>query len=286
MVSQLDAINFQHEFNGRDADSAYEFFISTMKRLIEQNVPKVTIKKYTNKPEWWSPELQRLKNRRDKSSKRRNGVGSMVEYEAAQKAFSDENDRRHSEYIRLKQENIKSNPAEFWKFAKLTGGVERYPVEMHYGNRTGKSTEQIVDLFADYFESLYAHDETIWKFDDIYDPILGAEEISISLFDIEAAIHSLDWKSGARPDEIKPLVIKKCASTVAWPVWLLYQKCFDTGKIATRSKTSRIVPVYKRKGDKADIKNYRVIAIQSVVMKIHEMAVKRKMCEKMQPQRS
>lgn len=151
-------------------------------------------------------------------------------------------------------------------------------------HRTGKSVEEIVDLFADYFESLYVPDESNWEFDDVYVPIDGAEEISLSLLDIEAAIHSLDWKSGAGPDEIKPLVIKMCASNVAWPIWLLYQKFFDTSKIAAAAKTSRIVPVFKRKGDKTDITNYRVVAIQTTVMKVLDIAVKRKLSEIIQPQ--
>lgn len=50
MIQQLEAVNFQHEFNIRDVDTAYEYFVDTMKSLIEQNIPKTTIKKYSNKP--------------------------------------------------------------------------------------------------------------------------------------------------------------------------------------------------------------------------------------------
>ena len=73
-----------------------------------------------------------------------------------------------------------------------------------------------------------------------------------------------------------------CASAVVWPIWLLFQKSFRSGKIADALKVSRIVPVYKKKGDKCEIKNYRVIAIQSIIMNIHENAVKRKISEKVQ----
>lgn len=75
-----------------------------------------------------------------------------------------------------------------------------------------------------------------------------------------------------------------CASAVAWPVWLLHQKSFDSGKIAAAAKVSRIVPVYKKKGAKTDVKNYRVIAIQTMLMKIHDIAVKREISNMIQPQ--
>ncbi|XP_037049652.1 uncharacterized protein LOC119083942 [Bradysia coprophila] len=284
MAHQLEAINFQHEFNMRDDESAYKFFIQTIQSLIEQNIPTRTIKKYSNKPKWWNKDIQHLKNRRNKLYKRKgDGPASMTEYEAAEKAFSDECDHRSDEFNIRTQENIKSNPSEFWKFVKMNGRNERYPDVMKYDDKIGTSTEEIVNLFADYFESIYVKDDGNWNFDDVYVPISGAEEINLSLFDIEAAIHSLDWKSGAGPDDIKPLVIKMCAPTIAWPIWLLYQKSFDSGKIAAAAKMSRVVPVHK-KGDKANVTNYRVIAIQTLLLKIHEIAVKRKVSEKIQPQ--
>ncbi len=110
-----------------------------------------------------------------------------------------------------------------------------------------------------------------------------ATHISLTLFDIEAAIDTIDWKSGAGPDEIKPSVIKACASVVAWPIWLLYLKTSDVGKTPAALKLSQIVAVYKRKGNKTNVKNYRILAIQTIVMKILETAVKRKISEKIQP---
>lgn len=285
MVQQLSAINFQHEFNIRDVDAAYEFFAQTMRSLIEQNIPQKTIKKYSNKPKWWSAELQRLKNRRNKLFKRKSASasGSVDEYETAHKEFNDESQRRFNEHISRVQDNIKTNPAEFWKFAKMNAGTDKYPDAMKFDDRIGTSTEEIVDLFADYFESLYVPDAENWNFEENYIPISGAEDINLSLFDIEAAIHSLDWKGGAGPDEIKPIVIKMCSSAVAWPMWLLYQKSFDSGKIAAASKVSRIVAVYKKKGAKTDVNNYRVIAIQTILMKVHDAAVKRELSKKIQP---
>lgn len=40
-------------------------------------------------------------------------------YSEALRDFNELNERLHSEYINEVQNNIKSNPAEFWNFAKL-----------------------------------------------------------------------------------------------------------------------------------------------------------------------
>lgn len=52
MCQHLESINFQHEFNVRDVDSAYDYFMNFLNQLIEDNVPKRTITLYMNKPKW------------------------------------------------------------------------------------------------------------------------------------------------------------------------------------------------------------------------------------------
>lgn len=282
LCQEIEAINFQHEFNTRDIDSAYKFFNDTMNTLIESNVPKSTFKLYSNKPKWWSPELQRLKNRRDKLYKRKIRGDMIAEYETVLREFNELNERRHGDYILRVQENVKSDPKQFWNFAKISGGSTTYPCQMYYNDNVSQSLNETVNLFADYFESIYVQDDQPWHFDEVYREPPNAIELNITLSDIEFAIDSIKWKSGAGPDGLSPYVIKKCVSSIVWPIWLLYQKSFELGRIPESLKTSRVVPVHK-KGDKTDVKNYRVIAISSIVMKIHEIAMHHKLSQIVNP---
>lgn len=282
LCAQLEAINFQHEFSIRNVDSAYDFFIRTLRNLIDQNVPTIHVKQYSNKPKWWTNRLQKLMNRCAKLNKRK----AVAEFEETLKEFNELRDKLYNKHIARIQENIKTDPAEFWKFARINGGVDTYPNEMHYGTAVGRTTSEIVDLFAEYFESIYVTDEEPWNFEDVYDSPADSQDINISLFDIEAAIHTLKWRSGAGPDGIKPMVVKMCSNVIGWPIWLLYQKSIDSGKIADAMKISRVVPVYKRKGDKTNVINHRVVAIQPITMKIHEIAVKKKIAEITNPRKS
>lgn len=159
ICQNLDAINFQHEFNVRNIDSACEFFTNTIKSLVEQNVPKITFKSYVNKPKWWSPQLQRLKNRRDKLYKRKPKGEVSEEYELALHEFNELNERRYQEYILKVQENVKSNPKEFWDFAKICNKSTTYPNSMYYNDQKSSKLSETVDLFADYFESIYVRDD-------------------------------------------------------------------------------------------------------------------------------
>lgn len=54
-----------------NVDSAFDHFYDTILNEIDDNVPKMTKRKYSQKPNWWNKEIKRKKNRRDKLYKRR-----------------------------------------------------------------------------------------------------------------------------------------------------------------------------------------------------------------------
>ncbi|XP_037030196.1 uncharacterized protein LOC119070020 [Bradysia coprophila] len=205
-------------------------------------------------------------DRRDKLFKRKCNGALTLEYEIALKDFNKLNDRlQHDHLIRI-QENIKNDPAAFWKFARINGGIDAYPNQMSYGDRVGRTTNEIVDLFAEYFESIYVNDEEPWEFDDAFVASSDSVDIEVYLFDVENAIKSLKLSSGAGPDEIKPR-----STRAKYRLQLRYRELY-TGT--------------KRKGDRAEVKNYRVVAIQPIAMKVQEMAVKCKTGLVVQPRLS
>lgn len=279
MCQQLEKINFIHEFNQRDVNSAFDFFHSTMNKLVQCNIPQIAIKRYSNKPKWWNKELQARKNRRNKLHKQQRGVVSH-EYSKANSEFNELNNKLRNDYYERVQANIAANPAEFWNFAKLNNGSSSYPSQMHFVNNKGDTAQDIVNLFADYFESIHREDRT-WHFDETFVQSDAAREINVTQLDIEMAINSLKWKGGVGPDGVSPFIVKKCVKVIVWPLWLLFRKTFDDGIIPDVLKVSRVVPVYK-KGPRSNVENYRVVAISSLFLKIFEKAVKFRLCEKIE----
>lgn len=114
--------------------------------------------------------------------------------------------------------------------------------------------------------------------------IVDAWNVKLSMLDIEKGIRELDAKSSAGPDNGSPIVVKKCADAFVWPLWILHEKSMESGKIASTLKVSRVVPVYKKKGTKVDITNYRITAISSVFMRIYESAMQVKLISHVDPQ--
>lgn len=142
---------------------------------------------------------------------------------------------------------------------------------------------QTVELFADYFESIYECDDELVDFDEIYiNEPSNSKEVDLSMFDIEAAIINLESKNNCGPDNLSPIFIKKCGDALVWPLWILYQKTKDEEIIPTRLKMSRVVPVFK-KGKKDNITNYRIVAISPVILRIYESAIQIKLRQIVEP---
>ncbi len=76
----------------------------------------------------------------------------------ALKEFNELQDKLYNEYIDRVQNSIVENPNDFWKFAKANQRKAKYPIEMNYNERKSDNPEEIVNLFADHFESLCVND--------------------------------------------------------------------------------------------------------------------------------
>ncbi|XP_037033040.1 uncharacterized protein LOC119072026 [Bradysia coprophila] len=278
ILQQLESINFAAIFDRMDVEEAFDYFFELLNRMIIENVPKVRIKRNSHRPKWWTREWQQKKNKRDKTFKRKPKNAMTSEYAEALIEFNELNERLNKDYINQVQQNIIEDPSEFWSYAKFKKKSSSYPREMLFNARKSDQPEEIVEMFADFFEGLYDKDELPVVFDEVY----GEEsddvwDVDLTMSDIDKAIRELDAKSGAGPDDISPIFIKSCVDGLVWPLWILHRKQMELGNISSKLKISKVVPVYKKKGKKNDVKNYRITAISSIVLKIYERAIQPKL---------
>ena len=95
---------------------------------------------------------------------------------------------------------------------------------------TACSGQEIVNLFADYFESVYTPDDQ--NFTRILDPIdnpIDLNNINISLRDVSNAIQKLKVNKGAGPDGIPPLFLVNCISKLTPILHSLFNKSLQEG---------------------------------------------------------
>ena len=86
----------------------------------------------------------------------------------------------------------------------------------------------------------------------------------------------MDCSKATGADNIDGIVLMKCKNSLSYPLTLIFNKAYNEGVIPNEWKTANVVPVHK-KGDKADIENYRPISLTCLVMKVFEKLVRERL---------
>ena len=74
-------------------------------------------------------------------------------------------------------------------------------------------------------------------------------------------------------DNAHPLVIQKCAQTLAKPIALLFRQSLDQGELPKAWLEANVTPIFK-KGSRASPANYRPISLTSIICKLMEKIIK------------
>ena len=104
------------------------------------------------------------------------------------------------------------------------------------------------------------------------------QDIRFLVDDVKKSIGDLKEQSAAGWDGIHPKVLKECVDSLAFPLWIIFMKSFETGYLPRDWKDGVVTPIFK-KGSKADPLNYRPVSLTSVPCKLMEKIITRKIKE-------
>ncbi|CAD6215467.1 GSCOCG00011207001-RA-CDS, partial [Cotesia congregata] len=149
------------------------------------------------------------------------------------------------------------------------------PSTMNWSENTANTGEEVSNLFASYFKSMYmgTHDSSVnqvKKLPTDYDANLFQLEVRYD--DVLKVMKKLNDKKGAGPDGIPNLFLKNCAIGLCEPITHIFHKSVEEGVFPSEWKLSYICPIYKS-GSKSSIINYHPVCIQSSLAKLFEKLV-------------
>lgn len=70
-----------------------------------------------------------------------------------------------------------------------------------------------------------------------------------------------------------------CSSNLIVPLTYLINLCLETTTFPDVLKTAIVTPIFKNKGLKSDINNYRPISLTSIIAKLLEKTIKKRMTD-------
>ena len=268
----------------KTADDMAEKWTRKYKDLINKHIPTKDIYISRDDAPWITSKLK-------KAMKGRNGLyrdAKKKDTEAAWKKYKEErnkviDDIREAKKLHIEKTEQKINDAAtcndklWWKLVKDVLNKQRKanspPLEKADGYAT--SSEEKANLFNEHFARQSSLDDQ-GKIPDTNDiPLADAtlENISMNTLGIKKIIQNLNVTKASGGDGISPRVLRETANSISPSITRMFNFCFQTGHFPKAWKRANVTPLYKNKGERSHVKNYRPVSLLSCVGKVMERAI-------------
>jgi len=280
ITANLEQVNWVQQLENETANDMW----GKLKRLLMEQVQlHVPVKNVTRKKQgqWLSKETIKRMKERGKAWKKYQKFKSGKNYEEYKKIRNEVNcmirddENRHRKGI---LQGFKGKPKKFYGYMRSLQTVKENVVSLTKDDGVLTTNDQeTADLLADYFHDVYTREDmqnmpqattrndSEVNFDD--------SDIIFTPSVVMAKLVKLQGDKAPGPDNIHPQLLKECATVLAKPLSMIYQKSFDTGSLPSDWKSANIVPIFK-KGKKSDRSNYRPVSLTSVPCKVMEGIIK------------
>ena len=277
-----------------DPADKLKFIQTTILKVVDSICPLKSVSKKVNEQvhPWIDRELQESKHNRDLLYKLASLSSSKTDwsnYKESRRCFQSLNRKKMIHYFESKQIKNFKNSKKFWQFykssIKLKSDVSTsdMPTTMTNGDQSVSTFEDIASMFNSFFTSissvsLTSKDECHCFINDHFKQLKRDSIISPGSFSFTPVSTDLVGKFIARIDDtsspgnagISPKILK-LAPDILVPVYTaLFNSCIEKGIVPHEWKSAIVSPLFKNKGVKSDMNNYRGISVLSPLSKVFE----------------
>lgn len=148
---------------------------------------------------------------------------------------------------------------------------------MYYNNIKFSGGDEISNCFSQNFSSVFNPPTTASQTQDTNVlSIVNFNSCTLYLTDVLYELDHITNNMSPGPDNISNLFFKECKFVLAVPLLYLFNLSLNSGTIPTHWKLSYVTPVFKG-GDNSLITNYRPINIISIIPKMFENIIVKKL---------
>ena len=98
-------------------------------------------------------------------------------------------------------------------------------------------------------------------------------DITLTTQGVLNLLRGIDVNKAVGPDNLSPRVLNDLSETLAEAITTIYQKSLEEETVPNDWLNARVVPMYKKKGERYDCENYRPISITCILCKVMEHIV-------------
>ena len=274
MNEELNGIDWENRLAEMGVEEAWTDFRREMECLIAKCVP-MKGKRKRKKNEWISKETKKKISKRDKAWKSFRSFGSSErhrEYRRLRNAVTQLIRRDKKSHQRRLITTFKDNPRKFYGYVNGLRTVKIGVGRVKKGD--GTLTEDDVDTAEELcrcFHGVFVREEGLGGAGGGGEPI--GEEIVFTEEEVLKKLKKLKPEKSSGPDGMHPLILNKCADSIAHPLSMIFTKSYKEGRVPTDWKEANITPIFK-KGNRNDPGNFRPVSLTSVVCKTMESIMK------------
>ena len=257
-------------------DNMVEAFYELLFGVITRYVPRKrqTTKSVYEKP-WWTPELRNLRNNLRKLRNRYFLTKSELD-----RAILRDRDAEYKSVLTTTYENyilrvqsaVKQDPSRFWDFIKKRRSGCNIPQSVHYEGTSSDTRSEAANLFATFFESVFSKASPVQRQNCFEHIALHNIHLPCTQFapdEVQKVLEDLDPAKGAGTDNIPPVLLKNCATSLASPIAAIFNHSLHDRIFPSAWKTASIVPIHKS-GSVNAVSNYRGVSILCGLSKVLE----------------
>ena len=211
-------------FRVHDISNNVDLLYDTCNKLIDSHVPLKSIQPSTY-PDWFSKELISkiiLKKKFHEIWLQYGNLINYIEFRRLRALCIRLSLSSRSEYIKNVENSCRQNSKFFWNFVNKLSNSNYMPGEMYLNGDKVCTTNEICELFAKRFNSVYENSSSPFLFEIHTPPVIN--HFVITTEEVTRAINGLKNKTSIGPDGLPARFLKKCVSSLSEPLCLLFNQ--------------------------------------------------------------
>jgi hypothetical protein len=266
-------------------DNKLTAWLTTLKDLINQHIPKITLKKEHSAP-WIDLEVIKLIRKKDSAlrhAKKKDSLTAWDKFHRLRNRLKNLISHKHKTYLLDICEHIGTAPKRFWSYIKANSKSRGLPSFLYNSNRDKVDNFiGMANIFNNFFQSIFSNnnnlplpDINLYEDNNLRDIVLTEDEVHKELT-------KLNPSKAQGPDNLPTQVLKECAQELTPSITTLFNSTLENGTVPHAWKTANVTPIHK-KGDKHNANNYRPISLLPVISKVLERCIYNKIIDHLIP---
>ena len=263
-------INWKEELEKKDVEEVWNQFKTTFNKSVEDHIPLRM--KAAKKPPWLKAGVKKsIRKKHHLFQRYRNTqqYKDYAEYRRQSNATKKKVRKAQADYERRIMKEFKNKPKAFYGYVrakqKVKTGVSQLAKEDGNLTNTDKETADVLNRF---FQSVFTV-EPDGETPTLPRCKLDVDDIQSAEFTVENVVEKLRQLKSPGTDQVHPYVLRECCEEMAVPLFMIFRKSLDEGRIPEDWKMARVTPIFK-KGSKNQAGNYRPVSLTSVPCKVME----------------